>query len=131
MAYVLDTSAILTVLITIEEADKVVDLLRAAGKQGETRVLVPFTVMEELESYLLRRVPEKADRVLAQVEGWPTEIVESYPQWRHEAVRLQATFGVPLAVAWPAALALLHNAQLVHRDAAFDDIPDLTHIRIP
>ena len=43
--------------------------------------------MEELELYLLRRLPGQVDQVLAQVEGWRIEIVESYPQWRHEAVR--------------------------------------------
>lgn len=131
MVWVLDASAILAVPLEAEGAEQVVSLLRGAAGQREARVLVPFTAMEEVALYLRRHVPDEVDRVLALVEGWPVEIVESYPQWRHEAVRLQATFGVPPAVAWPAALALLHDAQLVHRDAAFDDLPGLTHIRIP
>lgn len=130
MAHVLDTSAVLSVLLTAEGAERVVEILRAAGTQEEARVLVPFTVMEELELYLLRRLPEQVDPVLALVESWPIEIVESYPQWRHETVRLQTMYSVPLTIAWPAALAFLHSAQLVHQNPTFDAIPGLRAIKI-
>ena len=131
MAYVLDTSAILAVLFSGEGAERVVDLLRAAAVNGRSQVLVPFTAMEELELYLLRRPSLPADRVLTLVEDWAIEIVESYPQWRHEAVRLQATLNLPPSIAWASSLALLHNARLVYQDPAFDGVPGVKGIKLP
>ena len=130
MGYVLDTSAILSVLFSGEGAEKVVELLKAS-MHGTSRVLVPFTAMGELEVYLLRRVSLPVDRVLALVEGWAIEIVESYPQWRHHAVRLQTTLNLPPSIAWASSLALLHNARLVYQDPAFDGIPGVEGIRLP
>lgn len=127
--YVIDTSAVLAVLVSGAGADKVVSTLRAAARQ-EARAMVPFTVMAELELELLRHAPGHIDQVLALVEAWPVEIVESYPQWRHEAVRLQAAFKLPAAIAWAASLALLHSAQLVHQDPAFEAIPGLAGIKL-
>lgn len=64
------------------------------------------------------------------VEAWPIEIVEAYPQWRREATLLRANLNLPRPVAWTAALALLHQAELVAQDPAFDSIPGLTLARI-
>ena len=130
MVWVLDASAILAVPLEAEGAEQVVSLLRSAAGQREARVLVPFTAMEEVELYLRRHVPDEVDRVLALVEGWPVEIVESYPQWRHEAVRLQASLDLSLPVAWAAALALLHDAELVYQDVTFEAIPGLVRTKI-
>lgn len=131
MAYVLDTSAILAVLFSGEGAERVVGLLRAASVNGRSQILVPFTAMEELELYLLRRPSLPADRVLTLVEDWAIEIVESYPQWRHEAVRLQATLNLTPSIAWASSLALLHNARMVYQDAAFDGVPGVEGIKLP
>lgn len=130
MAYVLDASAILAVLLGDESAAQVVDLLQAAARQTKARVMVPFSALEELELFLLRRAPGHADRALAMVEAWPIEIVEAYPQWRREATLLRANLNLPRPVAWTAALALLHQAELVAQDPAFDSIPGLTLARI-
>ena len=130
MVWVLDASAILAVPLEAEGAEQVVSLLRGAAGQREARVLVPFTAMEELELYLRRHVPDEVDRVLALVEGWPVEIVESYPQWRHEAVRLQASLDLSPPVAWAAALALLHDAELVYQGPTFEAIPGLVRTKI-
>ena len=130
MAYVLDSSAILSVLLLADEADEVINRLRAASKGEDERVVVPFTVMNELELYLIRHLPDEVDQALALVEGWPVEIVESFPQWRREVVRLLATLDIEPNIAWPAALALVYNAKLVHQDTAFDVIPGLDRITL-
>ena len=107
------------------------EVLRTAEKQRAAgRVLIPFTAMTELELYLLRRLPSHTDRILGLVESWPAQIVESDPQWRREAVRLQSSLGIPRLIAWPSALALLHHARLVHKELAYDTIPGLRGMKI-
>ncbi len=105
-------------------------MVRGAGTHSDDRLLVPFTAMAELELYLLRRLPGQIDETMGLVSSWPIQIVESYPQWRHQAVQLQATLNLSWPIAWVAALASLHHAQLLYQDPAFDAIPGLKGMKI-
>lgn len=127
----LDASAILAVLLGEEGAERVMEVLRAAARQEEVRVMVPFTALEEIEVFLLRRFPGEVGGLLALVESWPVQVPESYPQWSREAARLQATLGLSRPRAWAAALALLHDAELVHKDPALEGVPGLRQVRLP
>ena len=86
--------------------------------------------MAELELFLLRRLPGQIDETMGLVSSWPIQIVESYPQWRHQAVQIQAALNLPWPIAWVAALASLHQAQLVYQDPAIDAIPGISGMKI-
>jgi predicted nucleic acid-binding protein len=125
-SYVLDTSAIMCVLYQEEGADQVVEILDAAkNNQGEdqVKVFVPFIALMEVEYGLLRRLsPQEVETTLFLVESWPSQIIESNPQWRHEAARVKATASLSLADAWIAALAIVNQGELVHKDPEFEQL---------
>ena len=86
----------------------------------------------ELEYNLLRRTsPERVQELLWLIDGWPTRVEESNPAWRHEAARVKARYRLSVADAWVAALALLRDAELIHKDPEFDPITDLRVLRLP
>ena len=130
MTYVFDSSAILAILLGDGGTEEAVGVLRGAGTAAGVQVLVPSTAMAELELYLLRRLPGQIDETMSLVSSWPIQIVESYPQWRHQAVQLQATLNLSWPIARVAALASLHQAKLVYQDPAFDAIPGLKGMKI-
>jgi len=130
--YVLDTSAVFCVLYNEEGTQQVVELLEGTGKTGETRVLLPFMALMELEYGLLRRVPRReAERIMSQVESWPVELRESSREWRHAAAHLKAKAGLSAADAWNASLALLEDAELVHKDPEFEQVAGLKMVSLP
>ena len=123
--YVIDTTAILSIFFNGGDADQVLNLLRRLDGEPEKRVLVPFSVMAELEAYLALRLPGQMEQVMALVMSWPIEIVESFPRWRHQAAQLRAVQSVPWSIAWVAALAQLQDAKLVYLDPAYQGIPGI------
>lgn len=128
--YVLDTSAVLSVLLGEPEGQAVIDIL-AQAEQGAALVLIPFLALMESEYQLLRRFQtERVESSLLLVEGWPTTIVESDEAWRREAARIKADGRLSLADAWMAALAMLHDAKLVHKDPEFDHVAGLQSVRL-
>jgi predicted nucleic acid-binding protein len=134
--YVLDTSAIMCVLFQEEGADRVVEILDAAkNNEGEdqAKALIPFIALMEVEYWLRRRLsPREMETTLFLVESWPSQLIESNPQWRHEAARVKATASLSLADAWIAALAILNQGQLVHKDPEFEQLSTrLKMLRLP
>jgi predicted nucleic acid-binding protein len=129
--YTLDTSAVLAVLKRERDYDKVADLLRSARDNRDVRVLVPFVAMMEVQYKLLRELP-KSDVAywLDVVRAWPVEVIESNPVWGAEAARVKATSRVSLADAWVASLALLEDAELLHKDPEFEDVSGLKMIKL-
>jgi len=124
--YVLDTTAVMAVILTEEGADAVRDVV-----YGPERVRLPFVVLMEVE-YKLRQIkPEAVDEALSIIDSWPVLLVESYYRWRREAARLKARAQVSFADAWVAALALLDDAELVHKDPEFDALGELKAYRLP
>jgi predicted nucleic acid-binding protein len=133
-SYVLDTSAILCVLLEENGVDRVVAILNAArsAQDAEPLVLLPFIARMETEYRLIRRLSAvDAERVGVLVENWPVHIVESSPEWRHAAARLKSTTPLSVADAWIASLALEEDCELVHKDPEFDLVSELRAIRLP
>ncbi|MCL0094837.1 PIN domain-containing protein [Dehalococcoidales bacterium] len=129
-AYVLDSSAVMSVLFDEVGAFKVLELLDEASR-GNSQISLRFMALMEIEYWLLRRLPKEAERSLLLVQSWPVEVEESYPEWRHQAARLKAGFPLSVADAWIAALAIIQDAELVHKDPQFEKIRDLKTLRLP
>jgi predicted nucleic acid-binding protein len=128
--YVLDTSALLTVLNDEPGVETVLDILETA-RSGETRVYLPFMALMELEYLSLRqRSQEATRRILTLVEAWPVEIEDSTQEWRHEAARVKAGASISLADAWMCSLACLLDAELVHKDPEYDGVPGLRALQL-
>ena len=129
--YVLDTSALLTVLNNEPGVETVVNILEAA-RSGEAQVYLPFMALMELEYLSLRRrSPEETQRVLTLVEAWPVEITDSTKEWRHEAARVKASAPVSTTDAWICSLACLLDAELVHKDPEYDAVSGLSPLQLP
>jgi predicted nucleic acid-binding protein len=129
--YILDTSAVLTVLNDEEGIETVLSLLEAACSGG-VLVYLPFMALMELEYLNLRKhSQEETQRVLNLVEAWPVEIKHSTEEWCHEAARVKATGLVSVADAWICSLTRLLDAELVHKDPEYDAVPDLKALQLP
>jgi predicted nucleic acid-binding protein len=80
---------------------------------------------------LRRRSQEETQKALTLVEAWPVEIRDSTEAWRHLATRVKASVPVSAADAWICSLALLVDAELVHKDPEYDTVPDLKRLPLP
>jgi predicted nucleic acid-binding protein len=130
-AFVLDTSALLTILNREEGLDTILTLLDNA-KDHQDVVYIPFMAMMELEYLLLRKVsPEETLAVLALVNAWPVEVPESSDEWRHQAAAIKSSTPLSVADAWIASLALIHNAELIHKDPEYEQAPGLQMVKLP
>lgn len=138
--YVLDTSALLALFHQEKGAEEVVRILgsdrdgmvhEVAGTQGAS-VYLPFVALMELEYLVLRaNGAYEADTATRLILSWPVILVESYPDWRRAAARVKSAAGLSLADAWNASLALLMDAELVHKDPEFDRVEGLRSLRLP
>jgi predicted nucleic acid-binding protein len=81
--------------------------------------------LTEAEYWLLRRLPEETEWPMLLLQSWPVKVEESYPEWQHQAARLKAKGFLSVADAWIAALAIIWDAELVHKDPEFDQIQGL------
>jgi predicted nucleic acid-binding protein len=131
MGFVLDTSAILTVLNQEDGLETVVELLDQA-RTGQTIVYLPFMALMELEYLLLRRISaEETEYLLTLVQAWPVQVVESSEEWRRQAAAIKARTPLSVADAWNASLALWREAQLVHKDPEYEQTPHLLMLTLP
>ena len=130
-SYVLDTSAILTVLNQEEGLETVLSLLDSAA-EGQAAVYIPFMALMELEYLLLRRIgPEETQRTLALVNAWPIAAPDSDPDWRHQAAVTKAAATLSMADAGNAALTLSLDASLVHKDPEYENVAHLRMVKLP
>ena len=121
MAYVLDTSALVSYFKDEPSAGKVELVLRQPSTS-----LLPFMAIMELRYVLARTFPPpRVDQIIRTLRASGAPIVESDPAWGAAAARLKARGGLSLADAWIASLALLHDAELIHRDPEFDRVEGL------
>jgi predicted nucleic acid-binding protein len=100
--------------------------------EGEEPVLLPFMTIMEV-NYVLRRTlsaPE-VEHAMAALREWPVTIAESSPEWGRRAAELKSRGGLSVADAWIASLALLSDAELVHKDPEFDAVEGLRSHRLP
>jgi predicted nucleic acid-binding protein len=110
-------------------ADTVLSLIEDSE---EGQLYVPFMTLMEVEYNLLRLLPiAKVEQTLGAISGWPIVVRESDPDWRGRAAALKAAGRLSLADAWIGSLALLLDAELVHKDPEYDAIPGLKALRLP
>jgi predicted nucleic acid-binding protein len=129
--YVLDTSALLTLFKDEDGAQEIEEIL-AACEGGRCRVYLPFMSLMEFEYMTLRERGRIAvDEALRILHAWPAEKVESYPEWGRRAALIKSRGRLSIADAWNAALALMHGAELIHKDPEFDQVQGLKHRRLP
>ena len=127
MAYVLDTSA----LVSYFKAEPLGAHVRDILLQQPLDLLLPFmTVMEA--QYVLARTfpPSQIDQFIGALRSLGAPIIESNPEWGAAAARLKARGGLSLADAWIASLALMYDAELVHKDPEFDRVEGLRSHRL-
>ncbi len=126
MAYVLDTSALVSFLKDEAEADQVEALLRQ-----QDDLLVPFMTLMEIR-YVLRREYSitRVDQTIETLRGSGVVIIESNPGWGVVAADVKSRGGLSLADAWIASLALMHDAELVHKDPEFERVEGLRSLRL-
>ncbi|HET9210101.1 MAG TPA: PIN domain-containing protein [Thermoanaerobaculia bacterium] len=129
--YVLDTSALLTLLKDEDGAEEVEAILEACDA-GRSRAYLPFMSVTELEYLLLRsRGRAAVEQVLRILQAWPVERIESNLVWGRKAAAVKAQGGLSMADAWISSLALILDAELVHKDPELDALQGLKHRRLP
>jgi predicted nucleic acid-binding protein len=126
MGYVLDTSALMRLLLDEPGADEVEQIV-----EGDEPVALPFMALMEVQYVLLRRLaPLQVDQLVTTLRAWPVEIVESDQEWGRLAAQVKARGGLSLGDAWMASLALRRDASLIHQDPEFDGVPGLRAHRL-
>ncbi|MDA2923462.1 PIN domain-containing protein [Acidobacteria bacterium AH-259-G07] len=135
-SYVLDTSALLTVLNDEEGADTVLRIVAVKGQKKQSSrnstVHLPFMALMELHYLLIRKNGQaEAQKVIRMIKVWPVQLNESTRLWREEAARIKATTRLSVADAWICGLARLLDAQLVHKDPEYDTVKNLASLRLP
>ncbi|MBS1248558.1 MAG: tRNA(fMet)-specific endonuclease VapC [Chloroflexi bacterium] len=130
-SYVLDTSAVLTILNDESGVDIVLGILEEA-RDKEIDVYLPFMALMELEYLSLRRHSEEETRlILNLVEAWPVNLEYPTLTWLHEAAKVKALGVISVADAWICSLARLLDVELVHKDPEYDEVPGLKVIKLP
>jgi predicted nucleic acid-binding protein len=130
-SYVLDTSAVMAFLRSEEGGGMVREIIE--GQDRETGLVVfPFMTLMEVEYLSFRKGGfSGARQVVHAIQSWPVEFRESTPEWSWEAAKVKTRAQISVADAWNAALALMLDAELVHKDPEFDRVEGLRHLRLP
>jgi len=120
--YVLDTSALLTLIEDEARADHVQALLEQA-KRGEVDLLISFISFMEVY-YISLQEPgqEEAHERMQLMAALPMLRVESTETLAVLAGQLKAAHRLSVADAWIAALAQERDATLVHKDPEFEQL---------
>jgi predicted nucleic acid-binding protein len=126
---VLDTSAVMAIVLEEPEANTAEAAIRAALRRGAV-LLEPLVVATEVEYLVIRRYGDSGDGYLSRIQAWPTEVIESDEPWRHEAARVKAVGNISFADSWVAALGLLRGAPVLHKDPQFEGVAGLKTIDI-
>lgn len=126
--YVLDTSALLTLIEDEAGADVVQNIIESVGS-GTVRIFVSFmSFMEVFYITLQERDIEEAQTRVYLMESLPITRVESTASLSVIAARLKAKHRISVADAWIAALAVEKNAVLIHKDPEFDQAEDVLEV---
>jgi len=122
--YVLDTSALLTLIEDEAGADEVQHILESAIS-GNAEIVVSFmSFMEVFYITLQERDMEEAHARVHLMKSLPVTRVESTASMGTAAAGLKAKHRISVADAWIAALALERNAVLIHKDPEFEQTED-------
>lgn len=121
-AWLLDTSALLTLRDDEAGADRVADLLGRA-QRGEHRCLGCFISLMEVLYRVWKDEGESAGRLAyEQCLTLPMEWVHESADLLVAAGEMKARHPLPVADAWIAAAASLSGATLVHKDPEFSPL---------
>lgn len=121
--YLLDTSALLTLRDDEVGSDQVADLLYQA-QTGQADCLACFMTLMELFYRVWKDEGETHGRLAyEQCQALPLTWVHEDPSLLEKAAELKAIYTISLADAWIAAAAMLHEAQLVHKDPELTSMP--------
>jgi predicted nucleic acid-binding protein len=119
-------------LLQNEPSASQVRAILETSRAERVQVYLPFMTLMEVEYLMIRRLQRRQlNEVMGMIRTWPVTVFESTPEWRARAATLKATGGLSLADAWIASLALLLNAELVHKDPEYDAVPGLKAVRLP
>ena len=123
MPYLLDTSALLTLRDNEAGADEVANLLYQA-QHGRAHCLACFITRMELFYRVWKDEGKIAGRLAyEQAQALPIEWIHEEKDLLEKAAELKATYPISLADAWVAAAAILHVAELVHKDPELANLP--------
>jgi predicted nucleic acid-binding protein len=107
------------------------DTIEEIMNSGE-EVLAPFMAIMEVHYKLLRDFGSDGARdFLDTLYGWPMRVVESTPEWGQVAAELKVPGKISLGDVWVAALALMEDAAVVHKDPEFETVPQLKMLTLP
>lgn len=121
--YLLDTSALLALRDDESGAAQVADLLYAA-QTGQAVCLACFMTLMELFYRVWKDEGETNGRLAyAQSQALPIQWVHEEAPLLEKAAELKATYALSLADAWIAAAAILHDAELIHKDPELIPVP--------
>lgn len=127
MAYVLDTTA----LVSYFKAEPLGTQVRDMLLDQPSNLLLPFMTIMAVQYVLARTLtPSQVDQYIATLRGLGAPIIESNPAWGAAAADVKARGGLSLADAWIASLALMYDAELVHKDPEFDRVEGLKSKRL-
>jgi predicted nucleic acid-binding protein len=127
----LDSSAILALLYGEPGVDIVRRLLEDAEREKALVYLSAVTLCEIVSS-LVKTLGESVARdELAVVLTMPVQIESPTRQHCAEAGWLRGRYTLSTADAVIATQAIAANAELVHKDPEFDQVPGLRHRRLP
>ncbi|MFZ3048387.1 MAG: type II toxin-antitoxin system VapC family toxin [Desulfatirhabdiaceae bacterium] len=131
-AYVLDTSAWLT-LIEDEKGADVVQKILEKSRDGEVVVIVSFiTFMEVYYITLQEHGTAEAQERVELMASLPIRRIESSRALGILAAEIKALHKLSVADAWIAALAKEQHAILVHKDPEYEQIEDFIRtLRLP
>jgi predicted nucleic acid-binding protein len=130
-AYVLDTSALLTLRSDESGAKQVADLL-AETTSGDAICYGSFITLMEVLYRVWKNEGETVGRAAYQMcQRLPIEWVHESSELLQRAAQIKATQPLSLADAWIAATALELGAVLVHKDPEFENLPGLLESRLP
>jgi ribonuclease VapC len=132
LLYVLDTSALLTLIEDEAGADQVQEMLEKA-KRGEVILLVSFMSFMEVHYISLQEQGQaEAQERVRLLAALPMLRVESSESLGVRAGAFKAAHRMSVADAWIAALAEERNATLVHKDPEFDQVePAIKVMKLP
>ncbi len=120
-AWVLDTSAIVTLKEDEPGAGAVEKIIRVGGRAG--RVFISFmTLMEYYYLVLRSRGKENADKAYLMLKQLPLKVVESDESLAMAAAQIKSLTPLSVADAWIAATAERLGAILVHKDPEYEPL---------
>jgi predicted nucleic acid-binding protein len=122
-AFLLDTSALLTLRDDEPGADNVAHILETAAREPGKALGCFMTLMEVYYRVWKDEGEQEGRLAYEQCFSLPIVWIHETPELLQRAAAIKATRTVSLADAWIAASADLNGAILVHKDPEFESVP--------